>query len=168
MELKTWLVVGLGVMLAGCASVPPSQAPDEDVIAAATATAKASVNAGLTARVLEAGQCGLFLFTRTDPARLIFFYSADAESGDFHDGTQEYDLTIEAADGDLFGQFFTHMEFSTVNGQVIDLRYSAGEEMDGGARISDGRIIVTDEEGWEIIMPVAGVRACQPDAAERA
>lgn len=162
------LILACSILTVGCASLQPTPRTPAAVIKDVTETAKEAATNALSARNLAAGQCGLFLFTRTDPARLIFFYSADSESAAFHDGQAEYDLSLEAANGALFGQFFTQMAFSAPNGQNISVTYKAGAAMNGGARINSGRIIVTDAEGWEVIIPIAGVRACQPDDAGRA
>jgi hypothetical protein len=47
-------------------------------------------------------------------------------------------------------------------GQTITVSVVPGENIEGGQRISSGKILMTDPEGWETIMPVLGLRACQP------
>ena len=66
--------------------------------------------------------------------------------------------------GTLFGQFMTEMDYTTIEGETMSLRITPGEMVDGGQKISTGRIKLLNDGGWETVIPVAGLRACQPDA----
>ena len=45
---------------------------------------------------------------------------------------------------------------------ATDLSLKPGELLEGGQRIESGRLVTTDADGWETVLPVTGVRACIP------
>ena len=58
----------------------------------------------------------------------------------------------------------TEMDYTTIEGETMSLRITPGEMVEGGQKISTGRIKLLNDGGWETVIPVAGLRACQPDA----
>ncbi|MEM9740838.1 MAG: hypothetical protein AAF829_13335 [Pseudomonadota bacterium] len=116
---------------------------------------------GLPAQELDVGECGLFLWSLSGEPTFIFFAKATQNSATMLIGAQERTLARTASDGDIFGQFMTQMGWvSPDTGHRVDLVFEAGELLGEGQRISNGRIKLVDGEGWETIIPVAGVRAC--------
>jgi hypothetical protein len=103
----------------------------------------------------------MFLWTATEPRRFVFFTKAQSGVGKMSLQGTEVALTQSGAGGDLFGQFMTETMFNAP-GQTITVSVVPGENIEGGQRISSGKILMTDPEGWETIMPVMGLRACQP------
>ena len=121
-------------------------------------------SAGIGAQDLAPGECGLFLWTVAEPRELTFFSKAGTQSAlaDFGGDTQS--LTLTDASGELFGQFMTSMNFDiTGGGGSMTLSIEAGELIDQGQRTKAARLLFVDADGWETIVPVAGVRACQSE-----
>jgi hypothetical protein len=133
-----------------------------------SARAMASVpQDGLETQVLAPGECGLFLWSRSGEPSFIFFSQAATGRAKMLIGAAQELLLQTGAGGDIFGQFNTQTRWrSNGSGHQIDLDLEPGEPLIDGQRVSEGRIKLTDQEGWETIIPVAGARACvnQPSA----
>ena len=121
-----------------------------------------------TARPFELGpqtlapdECAMFLWTVAEPRRLVLVTKAMPGVGKLNLHRTEVELTQNSAGGDLFGQFMTETVFDA-QGQLVTVSVVPGEDIEGGQRVSSGRILLRDGEGWETIVPVIGVRACQP------
>ncbi len=118
----------------------------------------------LSQQELAPGECGLFLWRRGSQSRFIFFAKAGQETAAMLFEDIERELMRTGIQGDIFGQFLTRMSYETVPpGMRVDLTLEPGEIISGGQKVSAGSITVTDSQGWETILPIAGVRACQPD-----
>jgi len=159
----------LHALLALCSLALSACATSPDVAAdRSSARAMASVpQAGLETQVLAPGECGLFLWSRSGEPSFIFFSQAATGRAKMLIGTDQELLSQTGAGGDIFGQFNTQSRWrSNGSGHQIDLDLEPGEPLIDGQRVSVGRIKLTDQEGWETIIPVAGARACvnQPSA----
>ena len=115
------------------------------------------------AQELIAGECGVFLWSKTDVSKFIFFSKALSGSALFAQGEVPVSMAQISAGGDIFGQFNTRMSYQTNDGRRLALTIEPGEVLEGGQRLESGLITVTDTEGWETKLPVLGVRACQPE-----
>ncbi|MEO0983618.1 MAG: hypothetical protein AAFX03_13310 [Pseudomonadota bacterium] len=117
---------------------------------------------GLPPQTLAQGECGLFLWSQTDLSQFVFFSKAASGRGVTLIGAEEVQLVQTKAEGDLFGQFTTEMGY-TVEGarDSIELSLTPGELLTGGQRVSSGRMLRVDTEGWQTITPILGVRACR-------
>lgn len=113
-------------------------------------------------QTLAPGSCGLFLWSKTDTTKFIFFSEAATGTAKMVIGAAPERLTQTAAGGDIFGQFTTRLGYVSENGAQIALAMTPGDELEGGQRIESGLITTTDSEGWQTKLPVLGVRACQP------
>ena len=122
----------------------------------------------LPAQALPPGKCGLFLWSKDEPRRLVFFTEADAVAANAALGMGAVLLTRTKQGGRLFGQFMTESNYVAPDGGVVSLVFVPGAMLEDGQRISEGRISVIAPEGWETLIPVVGLRACQPDAAGEA
>ncbi len=153
---KLILLSGLA-FLGACASSGAPPAADVPTGASTAATAS------LPAQTLEPGTCGLFLWTRDEPRHFVLFFGAgDTTAKAIMNGRQQT-LRVDSQDGDVFGQFLTRMVFSAPDGDDITLTMTPGEEIEGGRRVPLARMIYDNEEGWEIITPLTGLTACQPE-----
>ncbi|MEM8617879.1 MAG: hypothetical protein AAGF20_13210 [Pseudomonadota bacterium] len=117
---------------------------------------------GLGPQSLEAGTCGLFLWSQTDVSKFIFFSEAASGQATMAMPGGPKTLIQTAAGGDIFGQFTTELGYDSPSGEQIDLRLVPGDVLDGGQRLESGVLTVTDQAGWQTKLPVLGVRACQP------
>lgn len=105
----------------------------------------------------------MFLWGQAVPRRFIFFVRADVGKGLMLIGEQPTDIQRTSSSGNLFGEFTTTTQYQTVSGDYsVNVIVVPGEMLEDGQRIESGRIVVTNREGWETILPVLGVRACIP------
>ena len=157
MKRKLALLGACLLLVASCSSAPQQKV-------SVTPAPEAPEPGNLPAQTLEPSECGLFLWTQGTPRRFIFF--SRAASGQaiamLEVGKQEQ-LTLAAQRGDLFGQFMTEMDYAMSGDGAVFLHLTPGESVEGGQKISSGRIELLDAGGWSTIIPVVGVRACQPD-----
>ena len=118
---------------------------------------------GLGPQELSAGECGLFLWSKTDVTKFIFFSRALTGTASFAQGEIPISLTQVTAGGNIFGQFNTIMSYESEDRRQFSLTIVPGEVLEGGQRIESGLLTLTDREGWLTKLPILGVRACQPE-----
>lgn len=157
-----------GLALAGCASGGNgAQATRESPASAAagsplTPATELVPQSGLGPQALERGECGLFLWSKTAPDRFIFFQKAQSGEALMKIGADTVLVSQTANRGEIFGQFMTEQAFAAPGGQQVWLGFEPGESLDGGQRVASGQLKITSPEGWRTLVPVLGVRACQP------
>ena len=167
MKLTTLaLPLVLAALLAGCGSF--GSAPEaEDILPVPQSetdqpTRTAVPKSTLDPQQLDPKECGLFLWSQTDPTRFVFFKRAG--EGVAKTIVEDQAVTVQqvAAGGSIFGQFFTVQTYQTSTGREVHLTFEPGESLEQGQRIASGRIQYVDDAGWLIVLPVVGVRVCQP------
>ncbi|MCR9269594.1 MAG: hypothetical protein ACX94B_12210 [Henriciella sp.] len=152
------------LLMSGCASTPELTPEQERALLLAQRPAIDSVpSSGLGPQDLPAGECGLFLWSKTDLSKLIFFSKALSGQAVFAQGEDPITLTQTGAGGDIFGQFNTRMSYLSGDGREIRLDLVPGDMMNGGQRLQSSLVNLVDAEGWQTVLPVLGVRACQPE-----
>lgn len=147
--------------LVGCTSTTPAvaaQADSEQAIAASEVPAS-----GLGPQALAPGDCGLFLWSKTDESSFIFFSRAVSGVAVFKPEEEVLNLQQIGTGGTIFGQFNTQQSYAVGDGSLVEVTFDAGDTLTGGQRISDGLITITDREGWRTKLPVLGLRACMPE-----
>lgn len=144
--------------LAACSTSTSSPAP----ISVRNAPSAEIPSRGLGPQTLQAGECGLFLWTKTLPNTLIFFTKAGSDSALLKTDDTVQTLTASRVGGTIFGQFMTQQTYASRGDGVVELTLEPGEVLQDGQRVENGRLGITNAEGWETIIPVLGVRACQP------
>lgn len=159
-------VVGISILvaaLAACASTD-KKATTDPVEATTIASTMADIPPeGLPPQKLGPGECGLFLWGMAAPRKFVFFAEgATAEALVLHEGEPRA-LSITDAEGEVFGQFFTEMQYLSTDGKwSVNLSLTPGEVLEGGQRVDAGRLVTRGADGWETVLPVTGVRACMP------
>lgn len=154
----------LAIGLTACSSTPEIDPQEARARLLAMAPAIDSVpSSGLGPQEVLAGECALFLWSQTDTTKFIFFSKALSGTATFAQGELPIDLVQTGAGGDFFGQFNTETRYISDDGREISLKVVPGERMNGGQRVEQGLISLTDKEGWLTKLPVLGVRACQPE-----
>lgn len=163
------MVTGLatGLILAGCASggtnePAPAAAPAPAIASDLVPATDLVPRSGLGAQALESGECALFLWSKTDPDRFIFFQKAQSGEALMKIGAETARVSQTANRGEIFGQFMTEQGFAAPGGEQVLLHFEPGEPLEGGQRIASGQLSITSPEGWRTLVPVLGVRACQP------
>jgi len=165
--MKTRVLTAGALLLSACAS-GPSDGPGSATAQAGGTTQRSRTPAAATveslpAQTLPAGKCGLFLWTQDEPRHFILFYPAGGAAADAILNGRQEKLKIESQGGEVFTQFMTQMAFRSADGIPVKLTIEPGEIIDGGRRVPAARMISQDGEGWEIITPLAGLTACQPE-----
>ncbi|MEH6695651.1 MAG: hypothetical protein V7675_11425 [Hyphomonas sp.] len=145
------------LLMAACASKPATKDSAPSAVDVVTRTGE------LPPQTLPPGACGLFLWTNGEPLRFVFFSKAGTDTAVMDVDGEERTLRLTSAKGDLFGQFMTRMTYASDKGNV-GVSFRPGEQLDGGQRIDGGRLSLVDKDGWETMIPVFGLSACQPDS----
>lgn len=118
---------------------------------------------GLGPQQLDPGDCGLFLWSKTDVTKFIFYSEALSGTALFAQAEAPIDLIQTSAGGNIFGQFNTLMRYAADDGRTVELSLVPGDQLEGGQRLESGLLTLTDAEGWVTKLPILGVRACQPE-----
>lgn len=146
------------LIAAACATTPTKQVETE----IPADQSQANTRPQLSPKDLQAGECGLFLFTRDTPRRFVLFSRAASNQAILFIEDAEITLPLTAAGGDIFGQFLTRQTFSN-DTETVNLTLTPGEKIEDGQRIPVASLTRTMADGWDVITPLQGVRACQPD-----
>jgi hypothetical protein len=147
------------VLMGACQSVPPETEPQPGPTADV-----AEAPRGLPPQRLGKDECGLFLWSKADISRFVFFSRASEDTALAYLNNASVELIRTGRAGDIFGQFFTETTYLADSGLEVRLSFEPGEELVDGARISSGIINFSDVDGWRNVLPVLGARVCQPYA----
>ena len=112
---------------------------------------------------LREGQCGLFLWTRSEERELVFFGNGARAEGKMMIAGEETTYTrVSAEGGAVFGQ---HPRQKFQSGDVtitLILEIEGRTNMTGGAVVPRGSLRFEQKGGWKLVLPVGGLIACQP------
>lgn len=116
---------------------------------------------GLSSKNLDAGECGLFLWSISSP-QVFTFYQKNNESK-AHLLVKNQETIIRAPASIYILPQSLDFEFLYKNEleHSIVLKGQYGEVMEGGWRIPTARIQIENSDGWKEIIPVSGVFACR-------
>lgn len=150
------LLVLVPATLAACSAFARNTATEPAAPASETSP-------GLPGQTLQPGECGLFLWTRGPVPQFVFFQRGGEEGALALIGEAPTAIERTGFGGDLFGDFLTRQEF-VAPGQnfQITLTVEPGDAMLDGQRVPTGVMRLTGAEGWTVMQPVSGVRACMP------
>lgn len=112
---------------------------------------------------LAPGQCGLFLWAHAaeQPAFILVAYSNPAEA---HVRANGRDRTLRRTsfEGPIQHGAYERQTFSDRRLTLsVEVHFDPARQLRGGAVLERGVIRMRDEEGWETIVPVGGMAACQ-------
>lgn len=138
--MRTFFFI-LGLVLSGCAT---------------TANDDTKNITSLSGKTLASGECGLYVWT-ADTAKTFTLFATPTELS-YLQGRKtiiltEKNPTIPPA---------TSREFMDPEGNNLSLTLLSPEDIDGGTRYKSGRLTSLSEDGWEKVVPVVGLYACQP------
>lgn len=150
------IISAFGLLCSACAS--GGDAPSERVPEASIGAA------GLGTQTLSPGECGLFLWTAGEPRTFVFFSKAGTDKALADIGGETVRMSRVSVDGDIFGQFMTEMRYASEDRtESLVVLIEPGDEIEQGQRTGTARITHTNADGWDTIVPAAGVRACQTE-----
>ena len=133
-------VLALGLLLAGCATT--SDAPLS--------------KAGIFGKTLAAGECGLYVWT-ADKAKTFTLFAGPMGVSYLQDKTEI--RLVEKNPTTLPAQ---SRKFADEKGNEINLTLLSPEDIEGGTRYKAGRLTSLADDGWEKVVPIVGLYACQP------
>lgn len=117
---------------------------------------------GLPAQVLEAGRCGLFLWSKS--ARPVFIlYAAEGPAlATVRVNGKERSLKRTSVSGERVYGHFEKQAFAG-NGVAfeVDLTFDANQPIQDGAVIKTGMLRTRSKRGVETMVPVGGMVGCQ-------
>lgn len=149
-------------ILAACAMAAvfapgASMAQREDVVRAGEIWFEA-----LPPQQLPSGRCGLFLWARSaQPVFVLVAYDTPNAAYVRANG-RERALERTAFEGDRVHGQFERQTFSDGHLTLdVDLTFDERRPVRDGAIVEHGVIRVVGEEGWQTIVPVGGMVACQ-------
>lgn len=162
------------MMAAGCAHGPsqdPAMAAQSDAAPDPSATGSpgpapspAADHIGtLPSQSLPAGECGMFLWPKRVNARLLLFsLSSEASARIALDG-QEREFPRVSAEGQSYYGQYPRQVFAG-DGYEVQVRVVAdpGEGVVNGALVRRASVKVIGSDGWQYVLPAAGLIACEP------
>lgn len=157
------LAAAMSGLVAACQSADLSPAEERARLLSQRPAIDSIPKSGLGPQQLDPGDCGLFLWSKTDVTKFIFYSEALTGTALFAQGSTPIQLEQVAAGGNIFGQFNTLMRYEANDRRIVELSMVPGEELEGGQRLESGLLTLTDAEGWVTKLPILGVRACQPE-----
>lgn len=163
MNWRHGTVIMAALALIGCASNGSETVDEREQLLALKPALDSIPQSGLGPQELLPGECGLFLWSQTDVNKFIFFSKALTGTAQFAQEEVPIALTQTRAGGSIFGQFNTEMGYQATDGRALQLSLVPGEQLEGGQRIENGLLTLTDREGWQTKLPILGVRACQQE-----
>lgn len=134
-------LLALGLILAGCAT---------------TVKDETNNTADVSSKTLAAGECGLYVWT-ADAAKTFTLFAAPTELSYLQD-----DKTVTLTEKNSTNPPASNRKFIDPEGKSLNLTMLSPEEIDGGIRYKAGRLTSLSEDGWEKVVPVVGLYACQP------
>jgi len=114
----------------------------------------------LTPRNLEKGECGVFVWTAEPARRFVLFSQSEEPTASWWDGSAETQITRTASEGFAAFDQPPVQSFSMQDGGTLKLALMEPEDVDNGTRYKAGAITQMGSDGWEKVMPVFGIAAC--------
>jgi hypothetical protein len=116
----------------------------------------------LAPQKLANGQCALFLWANTSPARRILMATQNPASARVVMKGKTLDLPLTSWDGEQVMGLYEQQTFSG-EGVTLTVRFrpEATRGLVGGVVARDGSVELKDAAGWETVVPAAGMIACQ-------
>jgi hypothetical protein len=116
----------------------------------------------LGAQSLEREQCGLFLWTLSERPQLILVAFDNPTGAAVQlEGRERY-LGRTQFGGERVSGIFERQVFEGAGLEVqVEVAFDPGRPVRDGAMVQAGSITATDRNGWQTVIPVGGLSACQ-------
>lgn len=117
----------------------------------------------LPAQELAVGSCGLFLWTKGAEPQLVFVSDSRSPTARMVLDGEIRTLQRTSAEGaGGYGQFVRQSFTSGETVIALGFEPEARPGLVDGAAVPRGALRLTDGEGWDMVLPVAGLIACKP------
>ena len=115
----------------------------------------------LAARKLSKGSCGLFLWTKSSDRKLVFFSTPNGGASVVLGGA-EVELERSAVEGAEVLGLYERQTFIRPNERLqVTVGFERRPGMDRGVVVPQGSLRLVRPDGWEMILPVGGLVACE-------
>lgn len=118
----------------------------------------------LPAQPLTPGSCAMFLWAQSagEPVFVLAAYAQPAEARVRIDG-RDRTLRRASAEGQSASGHFERQTYVDRGVSItVDVEFARDRPMVDGAALERATLRVTDDDGWETIIPVGGLIGCQP------
>ncbi len=117
---------------------------------------------GLDRQALEDGECGLFLWAALPERQLVFFQRARDVGAQMHLDNSVQTLIRTRAEGDQIYSIFPDQSFRAGDLTItLSLATEGLQPVTKGSMVRQASLRLDDPDGWTIVLPVAGLVACQ-------
>jgi hypothetical protein len=115
----------------------------------------------LPPRKLSAGECAIFLWARSSERKLVFFGTREGAGWAVIDG-REVELKRISVDGrEALGQFESQTFERPGYRLQLQVAFERREGLNRGMVVPQGTLRLKQDNGWEYILPVGGLLACE-------
>lgn len=135
------LLLALGLVLASCATLTTNDKKEQ---------------ISISGKTLATGECGLYVWT-ADAAKTFTLFAAPSEVSYLKGGK-----TIALTEKNSTVPPASTREFMDPEGKSLNLTLLAPQEIENGIRYKAGRLTSLSDDGWEKVVPIVGLYACQP------
>jgi len=149
------------VPLAGCETLPETIMPTPPPKTAEEAELE-SMLGELPPQRLRAGQCGMFLWSRTSDRKLVMFSKSDDQGAIVMLSGREQNVPRVSGEGkNVLG--YSAQQSYVWRGLFLQVNVELDQrpEIGRGAVIPTGTIRISRRDGWEYVLPVGGIVACE-------
>jgi hypothetical protein len=153
-------VAGL-IALSGCSEVRSRIGLDAPAVSAEPSTLEVALGE-LPAQNLRKGECGMFLWSRTDDRKLILFSRANDDGAIVVLDGREQNIPRLATEGRVVLNYSEQQSY-VWRGYALQVRieFDQRQGIGRGAIIPNGTIRMSRRDGWEYVVPVGGLIACE-------
>lgn len=115
----------------------------------------------LSARELDQGDCGMFVWTADKARRFILYSQADKANANWW--TEDGEVLVARVSDSGFSVYGQPpiQEFRMSDGGSLSMTLNDPEDINNGIRYKSGAVHVSDAQGWDKVIPVVGLAGCQ-------
>jgi len=152
----------LVVLLAGCGTMTESSVyvPITQQVVAPSVTGENRIGM-LSPQTLAAGECGLFLWSRSLERNLILFNGRDGVAHMVINGQSMKLPRLQAEGEQILGQFEKQIFQQSEYTLHIEVSFEKRAGIARGAVVPQGSLRLVSDGGWEVIVPIGGLVACE-------
>lgn len=147
--------------LSACATSPGRFSDTPDTL---DEEAFANLIGALRPQQLRTGQCGLFLWSRDDRQNLVLFGNGSRAEAKMQIAGEEVTFTRVSAEGvNTLGQYPRQIFQRGDLMASLSMDIQPRPNLSGGAVVPRGSLRFEQTGGWNLVVPVGGLIACQQD-----